>query len=1132
MSSVPNPFKPAAPKTTKPAATTAPAAREDNMRESMKKQILKDLEVTTDSIDKIVVSNEELIKLIEEEIFNSSGKNSKDKNYRTLYMKVSTRIKGSSKAGVRQALRAALISTKDLVTLGDKEFDEKIKSEIGTEVKKATNKPPKLPANLVLQSSIDLASSTDNFKDYYDKIKENNESENKSQETSQAGPSEINQHSQNDVTDISEQLKDTTTPNTYGGLSLGGEEGHSLTNNNFVNDHREEEPVKIPDVHNITSENEPQKVDLNNITVEPEIKKSVPPPVTASKQPVKSVVKPAAKQPVRQPPTLEQQFKKQEPGQVIENNSINLDGKLHKEGIDNTEPEPSTKTISTNNNLKSNILGSLDKNLGFSPPNNPVPLNSRNNKIRQDQDHNNYKANQTIDMGDFSSKKIDSSLNQSFISSVNENQSNQKSNALQQLKRMIQSNPQKQATADDEKQSKPSNRKVSSKENNDNLHKINTNDEGQSQAAASVPYDLNSYSNININQSIAMSQSQTKENDLLKPKGNLFVSIQSNLQDRPSFKQENVDDNASILDAKTKRMIDQPQDFIIPNELQLELENLKESKVKLELELESEKRSNIIYKDEIDRLREEIQALKTTQSEVNTEAFKLEKAQLEFKLHEYQQENQQLKKQLSSYNASLEFFRSKIDQMNEQLISNQAAPQIPEFKERNIESIFNIGNNIVNNLNKPVIRIMPNPIKSHQNSLIQTQQITKATLSDVNHKEFNNKHQEPKTNYSINDDHLYDNKDIFSNRNIEQDLPRPIKMPPKQTHPHNAITSSPKIKIKDNKPKHTPFSNSNATNLFDESNAGPSIQAHQKPIKSHSEKGLNIVEPSRNDNDNIDNFTNFTNGNPNIVEEVGSENYLNMNGNTYDEAKDNQVLTADNIISQDHPLIDNDQYNNLNNKSSCNVDIAKEYSNFSDDHPRENPSASNVVSNPTVSGYKQYNTADSSMYLNADSGATTAFVSTKQENLPLKGNKPIEPKPQPKQQFNSNIFGDGVDPFDELLGSLEQQQPKDVKKQAPKPITNRPGNVNKPTIGSSSNLPKNQPIANNNKNDADFFFDSKPVNNTTTTISSHNAPKQVQPISRQAPKNDVNAGKLNMFDSGDMDHEGNFIHLKIFRKFI
>lgn len=1120
MSSVPNPFKPAAPKVAKPAATTAPVAKEDNMRELMKKQILKDLEVTTDSIDKVIISNEELMKSIEEEIFNMTGKSSKEKSYRELNKKISARIKGSLKAAVRQALRSGVISVKDLVALGDKEFDDKLKSEVTIEVKKASNKPPKLPPNLVMiQTSIDLASSTENFADYYDKMKENQEGEiAKAAEGTEAGNSEVDQTASNDKTKpvYSEHLNDTTKHCTFKGLSLGGEANNDTTSEEINN---KENEGAIPEQQPIINEAEPPKKDEDNLIS----KKSAP---VAAKQPAKmTAIKPAPKETTKQPPTLTQPPKQQDSVQPTQDHILDQ----QKQDYDKSESQQATNFNNPSVNIKSNLLGSGKKKFGFSPPNNPVSIISRNNKIKHEPDD---RANQTLDM-ELLSNKRDSNLNQSTMSSVNDNinsQSNQKSRALLQLQKLIQNNPIKQvsSTENEVQASKLSNPKVVPSK--DVSQKLEIPDQH-------LPTSINQrdYSNFDVNKSLIMTESQENDN-CNQPKSIMFASIQSNLQEKQSFKQENPEDTNSNVEARTKRIADQQQDFIIPNELQTELENLKESRVKLELELESEKRSSIIYKDEINRLREEIQKLKTSQSEVNYESFKIEKSQLDFKLHEYQQENQQLKKQLTSYNASLEFFKVKIEQMNDQLKSSQVltSSQIPEFKERNIDNIFSIGSSIITNINKPVIKIMPNPLKSHQSAFIQTQQIPKSVINETNHKDFNPKHTESKINYGVSEDHTYDNKDIYSNRN-DSDLPRPMKMPPKIALPHSLATSSPKMKIKDNKPKHTPFGNSNAASIFDDTNICSSMQPQQEPIKSHSEKGLNIVEPSSNENENIDNFTNFTNGNPNIVEEVGSENYLNMNGNTYDEAKDNQAIATDNIVSQDHPLLENDQYNAVNSKGSVNADIAKDFNNFSDD-PREQQHtiATNNMTNSGISGYKQYNSVDNNMYINADSGATTAFFTSKQDNseshnhlmenshnAPVKINKTTEIKIQQKQQFSSNMFGEGIDPFEELLGSLEQQQPKDVKKQAPKAMVSRPGtNSSKPTFGSSNNLPKNQHV--NLKSEADSFFETKPATNPTAVIPQHTLPKPIQPVSRQAPKNDVNVGKLNMFDSGDMDHEGKF----------
>lgn len=56
--------------------------------------------------------------------------------------------------------------------------------------------------------------------------------------------------------------------------------------------------------------------------------------------------------------------------------------------------------------------------------------------------------------------------------------------------------------------------------------------------------------------------------------------------------------------------------------------------------------------------------------------------------------------------------------------------------------------------------------------------------------------------------------------------------------------------------------------------------------------------------DNND-YNALTNGNPNIIEEVGSDNYINMNGNIYDELKD--------LKFEDENLCDNQYYDNTIN---------------------------------------------------------------------------------------------------------------------------------------------------------------------------------------------------------------------------
>ena len=66
MSGISNPFNKTSNTKT---ATKINTVKEDNMREGTKKQLLKELDNTTDSIDKTITTNEELVKQIEDSIF-------------------------------------------------------------------------------------------------------------------------------------------------------------------------------------------------------------------------------------------------------------------------------------------------------------------------------------------------------------------------------------------------------------------------------------------------------------------------------------------------------------------------------------------------------------------------------------------------------------------------------------------------------------------------------------------------------------------------------------------------------------------------------------------------------------------------------------------------------------------------------------------------------------------------------------------------------------------------------------------------------------------------------------------------------------------------------------------------------
>jgi hypothetical protein len=88
----------------------------------------------------------------------------------------------------------------------------------------------------------------------------------------------------------------------------------------------------------------------------------------------------------------------------------------------------------------------------------------------------------------------------------------------------------------------------------------------------------------------------------------------------------------------------------------------------------------------------------------------------------------------------------------------------------------------------------------------------------------------------------------------------------------------------------------------------------------------NLYENANNiyvrDSDSNYDPNNFTNGNPNIIEEVGADNYLNMNGNTYDEMKD--MKEDDNL--HDHQYLENIHSSNV--QINSNYDQINDYSIF------------------------------------------------------------------------------------------------------------------------------------------------------------------------------------------------------------
>ena len=118
---------------------------------------------------------------------------------------------------------------------------------------------------------------------------------------------------------------------------------------------------------------------------------------------------------------------------------------------------------------------------------------------------------------------------------------------------------------------------------------------------------------------------------------------------------------------------------------------------------------------------------------------------------------------------------------------------------------------------------------------------------------------------------------------------------------------------------------------------------------------------------NFENYdhNNFTNGSPNIIEEVGADNYLKMNGNTYDEMKDVR-FEDDNL--QDHQYYDNTvslpiTSNNQNHAQPVFNDLATEIEDFTKSaNTGDNFNKSNVFAENKVDSKKAESGATNNLF--------------------------------------------------------------------------------------------------------------------------------------------------------------------------
>jgi hypothetical protein len=121
------------------------------MREQIKKQISEALDSGT-QIDSPKFPTEQLSHDIENEIFELTGKNSKDKTYREKTKRIIARLKGNRNQIVRNVLKNGVLLAQDFTKLSDKEIDDdnyfnKFASSEETNVTKGPKgitKPPRI----------------------------------------------------------------------------------------------------------------------------------------------------------------------------------------------------------------------------------------------------------------------------------------------------------------------------------------------------------------------------------------------------------------------------------------------------------------------------------------------------------------------------------------------------------------------------------------------------------------------------------------------------------------------------------------------------------------------------------------------------------------------------------------------------------------------------------------------------------------------------------------------------------------------------------------------------------------------------------------------------------------------------
>ena len=383
---------------------------------------------------------------------------------------------------------------------------------------------------------------------------------------------------------------------------------------------------------------------------------------------------------------------------------------LHHQPI-NPQQHEQLKPQSPKQEKKDEVMKNQGKNpISFSPKqevtlNTEYFKNSRNNIKENNEREREKLINQTIDYGN---KVTD--LNESFSSSILESK-DLKSETLKKLQERIKEKNKQKAGSLVNNASLAGN----ASSNNAVTSQINNNSNVTQTQASKVKLPdvetlIQKKEPVRI-QSTTEIESEINPNQSIDFKNTLFQSVQSNIfpvntKDETQNKEKKIEEEdksthseGMLSKRETVSAVNTNVEIIIPQELQEELEKLKEANTKLELELDIEKKKNMILNEEIQKMRSQIKDQKLSTSSVSEDAFAIERSKYVSKIKSLEADKTILVNNVKELNTSVMFFKDKVDELHNELSKlEHICNGTVTVKERSLDNIMNLSNKIANNL--------------------------------------------------------------------------------------------------------------------------------------------------------------------------------------------------------------------------------------------------------------------------------------------------------------------------------------------------------------------------------------------------------------------------------------------------